>query len=107
MNPDLKINSFTLAERIEEFMGEVDAGHPVRALVEHHLGVCYEVHGKLPFKAISEACDMIDRADTWAQASDGEIPRTASLLNAEEIQHCLSTLWACREVAEAAQGETP
>ena len=35
------INGHTLGERVDTMLGELRAGHNMRSIVEHHLGVCY------------------------------------------------------------------
>ena len=35
------INGHTLGERVDTMLGELRAGHDMRSIVEHHLGVCY------------------------------------------------------------------
>jgi len=67
---------------------------------------------KLPWASIRKACAVISAADEQAFAdeqallADGDMPRTASMMQADDLQHCLTTLWAMREAADAAKGQT-
>ena len=55
---------------------------------------------RLPVKRVLAACAIIEEADRLAMHVDGNVPPTAAMLDAEQIQECLSALWACKKPLE-------
>lgn len=76
--PDLQVNGYALEQRVADCVAELEAGHDARAIVSHHLGVCYEEFGKLMaenarlredvecYEGMKERCARY----TWSSNSD-------------------------------------
>ena len=60
-----------------------------------------------PASAVQITCDLIEQADNEAMHADGPVPCTAAILSPEQLQQCLSALWACRKSAKAARKHEP
>ncbi len=52
---------------------------------------------ELPLAGLQVACALIEYADDQAMAAEDNIPPTAQVLTAAELQNCLSAIWACKE----------
>lgn len=54
------INGRSLQRRINDFVGEIQAGHSVEDIVTHHLGVCYQKYDEQATE-IERLREIVDR----------------------------------------------